>query len=395
MPTSSDGGGVALRRRLRLGGLIGGGLLAVVVVTGLVSRGMASQQVEAWTQAQAIPTVSLITPVAGDQADVLTLPGQIEADFNAVIHARVSGYVKRWYVDIGAPVKAGQVLADIDTPELDQQFAQARANLATAMANQKLAQITASRWAGLLSRDAVSRQEADEKAGDLEAKTAVAQAAKAEVDRLAALEGFKRIVAPFDGVVTARNTDVGALIAAGNPSDPGLFTVSDVRRLRIYVHAPQSYIAQISPGQVATLAVPEHPGKTFTATLASAAGAVSGQSGSMLVELHADNADGALKPGDYAEVKFTLPAAAGMVRVPASALMFRQKGMAVATVGPNSRVVLKYVTIGQDQGAVVALSSGLNPGDRVIDNPPDSIAENDLVRVAGASGGRAAVGKEG
>jgi RND family efflux transporter MFP subunit len=384
-----------LRRRLRLGGLIGGGLLAVVVVTGLVSRGMASQQVEAWTQAQAIPTVSLITPVAGDQADVLTLPGQIEADFNAVIHARVSGYVKRWYVDIGAPVKAGQVLADIDTPELDQQFAQARANLATAMANQKLAQITASRWAGLLSRDAVSRQEADEKAGDLEAKTAVAQAAKAEVDRLAALEGFKRIVAPFDGVVTARNTDVGALIAAGNPSDPGLFTVSDVRRLRIYVHAPQSYIAQISPGQVATLAVPEHPGKTFTATLASAAGAVSGQSGSMLVELHADNADGALKPGDYAEVKFTLPAAAGMVRVPASALMFRQKGMAVATVGPNSRVVLKYVTIGQDQGAVVALSSGLNPGDRVIDNPPDSIAENDLVRVAGASGGRAAVGKEG
>jgi RND family efflux transporter MFP subunit len=380
-------------RWLKPAGIVGLILALAIVVFGLVNRGMASQKLKTWTTAQAIPTVSVITPTATSGADALTLPGDVQPDYNAVIHARVSGYLKRWYVDIGAQVKAGQLLADIDTPELDEQLAQARANLATATANQKFAQVTAARWTSLLQKDAVSHQEADEKTSDLEAKTTLVQAAKAEVDRLAALESFKRIVAPFAGVVTARNTDVGALIAAGNPSDPGLFSVADVRRLRVYVHTPQSYAAQVRTGQTASLTVPEYPGQTFPATVSSTSGAISDQSGSLLVELQTDNSAGTLKPGDYAQVRFSLPAKAGGVQLPASAIMFRRKGIAVATVGPNDRVVIKYVAIGQDLGSAVDIASGLSPSDRVIDNPPDSIGANDQVRIA-VAGARSSRGEE-
>ena len=365
--------------------MIGVTVLVVIVAFGLISRGVASHQLKAETVASAIPTVNVIHPAmnGGDQA--LNLPGDVQAYNDAVIHARVSGYLKKWYVDIGTPVKEGQTLADIDTPELDQQLAQAKANLATAKANQALAQVTANRWTGLLVKDAVSKQEADEKTGDLEAKTAVAQAAKADVDRLQALEVFKRIVAPFSGVVTARNTDIGALIAAGNPSDQGLFTVADESRLRIYVHAPQAYISQIKPGQTATVSVPEHPGQTFQATLTNTSDAVSRQSGTLTIELQIDNASGQLKPGDYAQVAFNVPRAAGGVQLPASALMYRHSGLTVATVGPGDRVIMKPIAIAQDHGQSVDIASGLGPHDRVIDNPPDSLVDNDPVRVA--SGG--------
>ena len=371
--------------RLKLASLIALAVLVLVVAVGLISRGVAGQRLKTDTLADAVPTVSVIRPTVngGDQA--LTLPGDVQANDNAVIHARVSGYLRKWYVDIGAQVKAGQVLADIDTPELDQQLAQAKANLATAQANQNLAQITANRWTGLLAKDAVSKQESDEKTGDLAAKTALTQAARADVDRLEALEGFKRIVAPFAGVVTARNTDIGALIAAGNPADPGLFTVADETRLRIYVHAPQADIAQIKAGQTAAITVPEHPGQTFQAVVSSTADAVSTQSGALTVELQLDNAQDQLKPGDYAQVVFNLPRAAGGVQLPASALILRQKGLAVATLGPGDRVVMKSVAIAQDHGQTVDIASGIAPNDRVIDNPPDSLASNDQVRVA--SGG--------
>jgi RND family efflux transporter MFP subunit len=372
-------------RRLRLAGLIGLGVIVALVTFGLISRGVAGRQLKAETIASAIPTVSVIQPAANGGDQGLTLPGDVQADYNAVIHARVSGYLKRWYVDIGAQVKAGQALADIDTPDLDQQLARAKADLATAQANQTLAATTAARWTSLLSRDAVSRQEADEKTGDLAAKTTATDGARAQLQQLQALESFKHIVAPFAGVVTARNTDIGALIAAGNPSDPGLFTVADVHALRIYVHTPQVYAAEVKPGQVATLTVPEYPGRSFQATVASTSGAIGAQSGSLLVELHADNSAGLLKPGDYAQVRFDLPVQPGGVVLPASALMFRQKGEAVATVGPDSHVQFKYVTIAQDQGATVRIASGLSPADRVIDNPPDSIAGGDRVRIAQAS----------
>ncbi|MDR3513071.1 MAG: efflux RND transporter periplasmic adaptor subunit [Caulobacteraceae bacterium] len=383
------------QRWLKPAGFAGVAVAALVVAGGLVTRVVASQNLKAWTETQAIPTVGVIAPSSEGGVQTLVLPGNVQAFYDAQIHARVSGYLKHWYEDIGAQVKAGQILADIDTPELDQQLAQARANLATASANQKLAQSTAARWTSLLADDAVSKQEAEEKTSDLEAKTSLVHAAGAEVQRLQALESFKRIAAPFDGVVTGRTTDIGALIAAGAPNDPGLFTVADVHRLRIYVKAPQSYSAALHSGMTATLTVPEYPGKTFTANLVRTTGAVSDQSGAMLVELQTDNPTGALKPGEYAQVSFGLPPTAGVIRLPASALMFRRKGMAVATVGPNDRVTMKYVTIARDLGSSVEIASGVSPADRVIDNPPDSLSEGELVRVAGDSSHRANGPQEG
>jgi RND family efflux transporter MFP subunit len=353
----------------------------------------ANQDLKAWTAQESIPTVDVIRPSTESAAQNFVLPGQIQANYDAVIHARVPGYLKKWYVDIGARVKAGQLLAEIDTPELDQQLAQARADLTTAEANQKLSALTSSRWSNLLKQDAVSHQEADEKAGDLQAKTALVQAAKANVDRLMALESFKRIVAPFDGVVTARNTDIGALINVAAANDPGLFTVADVHRLRIYVNVPQDDSAAISPGSPAAFTVPEYPGRTFQAKLVSSSDAVGAQSGAVLVELQTDNADGLLKPGDYAQVQFPVPPASGIVEVPASAVMFRHKGMAVAVVGPDSHVGIKYVTVQRDLGTTVELAGGLGPNDRVVDNPPDSITQGQLVRVSGASS--AAADREG
>jgi RND family efflux transporter MFP subunit len=391
MTTKSE---AMLRKRQRwlkpalLAGLV---VALVIVAIGLVSRVFASQTLKTWTAAQAVPVVQVIAPTEDVGGQTLVLPGDVQAFYNASIHARVSGYLKHWYQDIGARVKTGQLLADIDTPELDQQLAQARADLATAVANQRLAQTTAARWTSLLAKDAVSQQETDEKTGDLAAKTSLVNAARAAVDRLQALEAFKRIVAPFDGVVTARTTDIGQLIAAGAPTDPGLFTVSDTHRLRIYVNVPQSYSADLKPGTTATLSAPEYPGQTFQATLVTTSDAVSAQSGTLLVELQMDNTAQLLKPGDYAQVRFSLPASASGVRVPASALMFRHKGMAVATVGPNNHVVMKYVTIGVDQGAFVDLATGLSPSDQVINNPPDSLSNGDLVRVA-APGANAARG---
>jgi RND family efflux transporter MFP subunit len=354
----------------------------VVVALGLIGRTLAGRKLEQQTVADATPVVDVITPKSTHQADVLTLPGQVEADDNAVIHARVSGYLKHWYVDIGAQVKNGQLLADIDTPELDQQLEQAKANMATAVANQGLAKTTAERWTALLARDAVSKQETDEKAGDYAAKTAVVQAAKAEVDRLNALESFKRIVAPFDGVVTARNTDIGQLIAAGNPADPGLFTVAKVRRLRIYVHVPQAYSAQIKTGEAVALTVPEYPGRTFQATVATTSGSIGAQSGAVLVELQMDNADNALKPGEYTQAAFAMPATKGAIRLPASALMLRPAGMTVAILDAQDRVVLHPVKIARDMGATVEIANGVGADDRVVNNPPDSLADGEQVRTA-------------
>jgi multidrug efflux system membrane fusion protein len=370
---------------LKPAGLVAAGLAAVVVVTGLVSRGMASQSLQSWTDATAIPTVSVIRPDANLGAQNLVLPGQVQAFNTAIIRARVDGYLKDWRKDIGAKVAAGEVLAEIDTPELDQQLAQARADLATAQANQQLARTTAARWNGLLAQDAVSRQEAEEKNGDLAAKTALVTAAKANVDRLQALESFKHIIAPFAGLVTARNTDIGALINTGNPNDPGLFTVADVRRLRIYVSVPQSESAQIHAGETVSLQVPDFPGRTFQATLVSTAGAIGAQSGALLVEAQLDNADGSLKPGDYAQVTFNLPAASGAMSLPASALMFRHEGMAIAVVGPDGRVTMKPVTVARDLGTRVDIATGLAPGDAVVDNPPDSLVSGERVRVAVAA----------
>jgi multidrug efflux system membrane fusion protein len=312
------------------------------------------------------------------------LPGDVQAFNSAPIYARVSGYLKAWYVDIGTPVRAGQTLAEIDTPDLDQQLIMAKADLGTAMANQHLSQTTAVRWAGLLAQDAVSQQDADTKNGDLAAKVALTAAARANVGRLEALEAFKRITAPFDGVVTTRSTDIGDLISAGAPTSTPLFTVADESRLRIYVRVPQNYSADIKPGMTANFTVPEHPGRSFVASLAASADAITPQSGTLLIQLQIDNSDHALKPGDYALVRFSLPTQSGAVLIPASALMFRDSGMSVAVIGSNGRVAMRPVTIGRDLGATVEIASGLTSAERVIDNPPDSLRPGDQVRIATA-----------
>jgi multidrug efflux system membrane fusion protein len=369
-------------RWLRPAAIVGIVVVVLVVAVGLIGRALASRDLGAWTAEAAIPTVSVIRASGAQGAQPLVLPSQVQAYFDSPIHARVSGYLKGWYDDIGAHVKAGQLLALIDTPDLDQQLEQAKADLATAQANQQLAKVTADRWNNLLAQDAVSKQDTADKNGDLAAKTALARAAKANVDRLDALESFKRITAPFDGVVTARTTDIGDLITVGAVGDPGLFTVADTHRMRIYVSVPQAYAAQVHAGQVVQVTVPEYPGRIFNATLTSTSGAIGAQSGALTAELQIDNADGALKPGDYAQVTFDLPGQAGAMRLPASALIFKHDGMNVAVVGPGDHVILKHVIVGQDLGTDVELSAGIAPGDRVIDNPPDSIAAGELVRIA-------------
>ncbi|CAN7377262.1 efflux RND transporter periplasmic adaptor subunit [Caulobacter sp. LjRoot300] len=367
-------------RHLKLAGVAAVGVAALVVVVGLVARVQADQALKTWTHEQAVPTVAL-AKVSGAGERELVLPGDVQAFYNAPIHARTSGYLKRWYVDIGSPVKAGQLLAEIDTPDLDQQVLQARANLATAQANQRLSATTAKRWEGLVAQDAVSRQEADEKAGDLAARTSAVNAAAADLNRLLALESFKRIVAPFDGVVTSRNTDIGALISVGGAADTALFTVADQHRLRIYVNVPQSYSALIKHGQAAKLNVPEYPGQTFAASVVNDAQSV-GANGALLVELQLDNPEGKLKPGSYAQVTFGLASAATTTQVPATALLFRHDGPTLAVVGPDSRVRLRPIKIARDLGTQIEVGAGVNPGDRVIDNPPEALVDGDMVKIA-------------
>ena len=373
-------------RKLKIAGVAALCVAGLVVVAGVATRAAETSQLKSWTKSEAIPTVEFVLPSPTAAGEKLTLPGNLAAFNDAQIYARVPGYVHGWYRDIGAHVKKGELLATIDTPELDQQIAQARADVASAQASRSLSKTTADRWAGLLTADAVSKQEAEEKAGDLTVKTAAVKAAQANLDRLMALKSFSRIVAPFDGVVTSRTADIGALVNAGSGSGGSpLFTVADVSSIRAYVHVPQSYSAQIKPGEMAMMTLPEYPGRTFPAQLASTSDAISDQSGTLLVELQADNALDALKPGDYAQVAFNLPKGEGsQLTLPASALLFRAQGLEVATVASNNHIVMKKIAIGQDMGATVQVASGLDPADRVVDNPPDSLAQGDLVRIAGA-----------
>ncbi len=365
-------------------------LIAIgIVASGIFERVHAKQEMTSWSAAQAVPTVVAYTPSSGGNGSALVLPGHLSAFENAPIHAQVSGYLHAWYADIGTHVKSGQLLGLIDTPELDAQLQQARADLQSAQANEKLAASTAERWTKMLQQDSVSQQETDEKTSDLAAKQAIVAAGEANVRRLEALEAFKRITAPFDGVVTARKTDIGQLISAGQGTGPELFAVSDVHQLRVYVSVPQSEAAAIHAGMSATLTVPEHPGRTFDAKLVDTDDSITDSTGTLLVQLMVNNADGRLIPGEYTEVHFALPNDGHVLTIPASSLIFRQAGLQVAVVGKDDRAVLKNVTIGTDLGTHVQIATGLSPDDRVIDNPPDSLASGDAVRLAAPAGGTA------
>lgn len=362
-------------------------LALVIVVTGLWSRRSQAHALQARAQAQQLPVVALVRP-APASGDAIDLPGRIEAWARAPIYARVSGYLKRYTVDIGGAVKAGQLLAEIETPDLDQQLLQARAELVTARSNASLAASTSQRWQSLLATDSVSRQEADEKAGDLAAKQSVVNALQANVERVQALQRYTRLVAPFDGVVTTRNTDVGALINVGGAPGSELFVVSDVRRLRVYVNVPQRQVALVRPGATAQLSVPEHPGRTWPATVTSRAQAIASASGAMLVQLTVQNDAGDLLPGGYATVRFDAPrdttgqAAPAALSLPPSALIIGKAGVQVATLDAQDRVRLKRVAVARDLGNSIELASGLQTSDRVIDSPPDGLLEGSAVRIA-------------
>ena len=370
------------RRGLRITGIAAVVIAVVIVAAGLLTRAAENSSLRDWTEAQAVPTVAVVMPVSGANSSSLELPGRIEAFARAPIYARVSGYLKSWQYDIGAHVKAGAQLGEVETPDLDQQLLQARADLASAQANEALAQSTAKRWQAMLGSDSVYKQEVDEKAGDFTVKQAMVKAAQANVDRIVAMKGFARIVAPFDGTVTARETDVGALINAGGGSTPELFVVSDTSKLRVYVNVPQSDVPNVTSGTGATISVPEHPKKTYPATFVSSSQSVNASSGTTLMQLSVDNTAGELMPGSYASVHLELAGPIESLSVPASAVIFDAKGLTVATVGADNRVTLKTVTIARDLGKLIEIGSGLAANDRVIASPPDGIGNGAEVRVA-------------
>ena len=370
-------------RRLRwVGGAVA--LLALVIVAhGMVSRAAQNSRLQALTAAEAMPVVAVVAPTKVENQAALVLPGRLQAYIQAPIYARVPGYLKSWKHDIGSQVRAGDILAEIETPDLDQQLAQARADLSVAQANAKLAQITAERWQSLASTDAVAKQDVDQRTFTWNANIAQVKAAQANVDRLRAEENFKRLVAPFDGIVTARDTDIGALINVGAAGGAQLFVVSETSRLRVYVNVPQSDVPSVPPGTQATITVPEHPNKTYTGTVEASAQAVNPSTGTTLMQLIVDNHAGQLMPGDYASIHLQVASAPNVLSVPSSALIFDAKGLSVATVGADNRVLLKAVSIARDLGAVVELASGVAPNDRVIENPPDGVGNGALVRLAG------------
>jgi RND family efflux transporter MFP subunit len=377
MPTKSSARG-AVTAAIAI--LIAGG----VVAGGLVTRHSQAEQLKESALERAVPTVSLVSMKDAPAAD-LTLPARIEAWARAPIYARVSGYLARWNVDIGAKVKAGQVLAQIDTPDLDQDLRQAQAQLAVAQTSLRLADSTTKRWQSLVAQNAVSRQEADEKLNDFTSRQASVQALQASVERQQALKRYTTLTAPFEGVVTARNIDRGALVSVGGAAGSELFVVSDIHRLRVYVQVPQRQVALIKPGSKAELTVPERPDRTYTATVQSQSQAISAGSGTMLVQLAVDNASGELLPGAFANVRFDLPADANTVIVPPGALILGKEGVRVATVDAANKVRIRKVSIGRDLGNAVQLAGGVERSDRIIDSPPDGIAEGDTVKIAQAA----------
>jgi RND family efflux transporter MFP subunit len=369
-------------RRLILVVLIALVAAGAIAANGLIHRSRSKQDLMQWTAAQAPPTVALAKLARGDAEQRLILPGDIQPYNKAAIYARVNGYLKSWEQDIGAKVTAGQLLASIEAPDLDQQLAQARATLASAKANYDIAAVTAGRYDILVQKQSVSQQTADQTAADAAAKKAVMDANEANVRQLEAMQSFKQIVAPFDGVVTQRNTDIGALINAGSTVGQQLFEVSDLRRVRIYVQVPQAFSADLDPGVKATFEMPQYPGRKFDATLVTRAKAMNATSRSVLVELQADNPDGELLGGAYCRVDFQIPGDPNMVRLPATALMPVNRGAQVAVLGDGNRVMLKSVQVGRDFGDSVEVTAGLTAQDRVIDSPPETLRTGDTVELA-------------
>jgi RND family efflux transporter MFP subunit len=374
-------------RMLATSGAATMGLAVVVGITGIHARARDATTLARQTDQAAIPTVAVIAPQVTTTQPSLSLPGDIEPWYWAPIYGQVSGYVTGWYKDIGAEVKKGDLLAKIDVPELDANVEKAKADVAKAKANEELAGITTRRWQALMHTDAVSRQESDVTIDQMKAARAATMSAQGELQRLQATQVFEQLVAPFDGVVTARRTDVGAFVQAnGVSTQPEMFQVADIHMMRVYVRVPQTYASQIRAGMTAELHLPQVPDHVFPATVNTTSNAINLGSRTLLVELWAPNQDHTLYPGTYADVSFHLSAQPNTVKIPSSALVFQDRGLQVATVDAAGHARFKTVTIGRDMGADVVVQSGLSPSDRVIDSPPDALNEGDQVAVVGEHG---------
>lgn len=355
-------------------------LIALAAVAGLIPRWRQRAALRAETRELAIATVTVVYATPGNAAQALTLPAEVKPQMEAPIYARASGYLKHWLVDLGAQVETGQLLAEIDTPEINQELARARAELTEADAALGLAKITAARWAGLLKTTSVSEQETAEKQADLALKTATLGAVGANVHRLEELQSFGRVLAPFPGVITARRTEVGELIAPGNPRE--LFHLAQTRTLRVFVHVPQSAARGVAPGQSAELAIPELPGRVFPAKVARVSSAMTPDSRTLLTELEVDNSKGEILAGSYAQVKLTEAKLEAPLTLPANTLLFRAEGPQVGVVQANGKVELRQVTLGRDFGPTVEIQAGVSATDKVILNPADSLVSGTSVRLA-------------
>jgi len=369
--------------RLRIAGFAACGLVLAGLAAGLVPRWHQRAALREEARELAGATVSVVTAVPGNAEVSLPVPCEIKPYFEAPIYARANGYLKRWLVDIGAQVKEGDLLAEIDTPEVNQELAQARAQLVQAQAALDLARITATRWAELLKTSSVSEQEAAEKEADLQLKQANVDAVKANVARLEELQRFQNVRAPFAGTITQRATDIGQLIAAGNGRE--LFRLEQTSTLRIYARVPETLARSIAPGQTAEVSLPNMPGQTYTAKIVSTAGALSADSRTLLTELQVDNPKGQILAGTFAQVRFTEARPETALTLPSNTLLFRAQGLQVGVVEADGKVALHNVTLGRDLGQTVEILSGVTPTDRVILNPPDSLVNGIQVTIAGAS----------
>lgn len=369
-------------------------IVAIVFVSGVLPRVTARTTLRRETDQLAVPTVNVIRPRQTTPSQEIVLPANVQPYINAPIYARTNGYLKRWYADIGARVKKGQLLAEIETPEIDQQLLQARANLATAQANLKLSETTATRYQDLLKSDSVSQQETDNAVGSLNANKAIVHADEANVKQLEALQSFERVYAPFDGVVTARNIDTGALITAGSgAASAELFRIAQPGKLRVYVNVPQGYSQAAKPGLTGDLILSEFPGKRFTGKLVRTADAIDPATRTLLVEIDVDNPTGNLLSGAYAEVHLKLASPQGAYILPVNTLLFRSEGLRVASVGPGQRTQLKQITMGRDFGSEVEVIAGLSGDESIIVDPPDSLVDGQAVRVAQPQGQPSAGGQ--
>lgn len=369
--------------RRGLGPVIGGLVLLAIMLGlafwGVSTRAKALAVVTKETRQLAIPTVAVVMAERGVPQEEITLPGSIQPFTDASIYARTNGYLKRRLVDIGSRVRTGALLAEIDTPELDSQLQQARADLGTADANSRLAKTTAERYRDLIKTESVSQQDLDNANGNLEAKQAAVESSKANVRRLEQLQAFRRIEAPFDGVITVRNTEIGALIDSGSNAKE-LFHIAAVHKLRVFINVPEVYSRAAQPGIVAALTLKEFPGRTFTGTLARTAQSIDVASRTLLTEVDVDNAKGELLPGSYAEVHLKMPTPTSTLKVPVNALIFKTEGLQVATVR-GDRIALVPVVAGRDFGNEVEIVSGLKGDERIVVNPPDSLENGVTVRV--------------